>query len=69
MTPPSSPRPGCNIQFAFSLHDRVIVAEVQRPGRVEALTVDFLGVQYRVSYWDNSERKTVWLHADELQPR
>ena len=55
--------------FKFNLEDKVLIREVQRPGTVEALTIDFLGPQYRVVYWDNSERKTAWLKADELDPR
>jgi hypothetical protein len=55
--------------FTFDLGSSVIIREVQRPGRVESLLVDFLGPQYRVAYWDNSERKTVWLKADELSDR
>jgi hypothetical protein len=55
--------------FAFDLGEKVIIREVQRPGVVEALTVDFLGPQYRVIYWDNSDRKTVWLKAEELESR
>lgn len=59
---PSSP-------FTFYLNQNVLNKEVQRPGKIEALTIDFLGPQYRIAYWDNSERKTVWLHADEIQAR
>ena len=55
--------------FKFDVNDKVIIREVQRPGVVEALTIDFLGPQYRVVYWDNSDRKTVWLKADELERR
>lgn len=56
-------------KFAFDLADKVLLIDVQRPGRVEALLVDCLGPQYRVAYWDNGERKTVWLLEDELSPR
>ena len=55
--------------FKFNLNERVIIREVQRPGKVEALMIDYLGPQYRVAYWDNSKRETVWLHADELDSR
>lgn len=55
--------------FAFDLGAKILIREIQRPGRVEALMIDFLGVQYRIAYWDNSERKTVWLAADELEAR
>jgi len=55
--------------FKFDLNEKVIIREVQRPGMVESLTIDFLGPQYRVFYWDNSERKTVWLKEDEIERR
>lgn len=58
-----------NQPFQFSIGDRVLVKEIQRPGRVELIQVDFIGVQYRVSFWDNSERKIVWLYGDEIEPR
>jgi hypothetical protein len=55
--------------FKFDLNQRVLVSEIQRPGRVISLIIDNLGVQYQVALWDNGERKTVWLMADELEAR
>lgn len=55
--------------FKFNIKDKVLVREIQRPGVVDAMTVDYLGIQYRVAYWDNSERKTVWLPEEELDAR
>lgn len=55
--------------FKFDLQERVMVREIQRPGVIDAITIDYLGIQYRVAYWDNSERKTVWLPATELESR
>lgn len=55
--------------FVFDLGARVIVREIQRPGKIEALIIDNLGPQYRVTYWDNSKRESVWLCADELEAR
>lgn len=56
-------------EFDFSVGDKILLREIQRPGRIEILQVDSLGVQYRVSYWDNSERKIVWLYPEELEAR
>lgn len=56
-------------QFKFDITNKVIIREIQRPGTVEAMTIDCLGTQYRIAYWDNSERKSVWLSADELASR
>lgn len=55
--------------FEYDLNEKVLIREVHRPGVIESLCVDFLGPQYRVAYWDNSERRTVWLKADELERR
>lgn len=55
--------------FKFNLNDRVMVREIQRPGRIEALLVDYLGPQYKVVYWGNSKRESTWLAADELDER
>lgn len=58
-----------DIVLTFKLGDRVIIKEIQRPGRVEAIMLDGLGIQYRIALWDNSERKSTWLYADELETR
>jgi hypothetical protein len=68
-TPATQRPPGRVEHFIFDLNSKVIINEVQRPGVVEALMIDFLGPQYRIAYWDNSDRKTVWLQASELSPR
>jgi hypothetical protein len=57
------------VEFDFKVGERVLIKEVQRPGRVEIIQVDSLGIQYRVVYWDNSKRELVWLYADELEER
>lgn len=55
--------------FKFNLSDRVMVTEIQRPGRVTALIIDNLGVQYQVALWDNGDRKNIWLFEDEITSR
>ncbi len=55
--------------FKFNLGDRVIIREIQRPGVVEGMLIDYLGPQYYITYWDNSERKKVYLPAGELEER
>lgn len=67
---PDQPKPPGRLeQFKFDLNDRVVINEVQRTGKIEALMIDFLGPQYRVVYWDNSERKTCWVQAEEISGR
>jgi hypothetical protein len=57
------------VEFEFNLGDKVMIKEIQRPGRIEMIHIDCLGVQYRVAYWDNSKRESNWLFADEVEAR
>lgn len=58
-----------NIEFDFNLGDKVLLKEVQRPGRVDCLQFDNYGAMYRCCYWDGAERKVVWLYPDEIELR
>lgn len=57
------------IDLDFDLKQKVIVTEIQRPGRIDMIQIDNLGITYRVALWDNGKRETVWLYADEIQAR
>jgi hypothetical protein len=46
-----------------------MVKEIQRPGLVKGLLVDYLGVQYSVHYWDNGSRRSEWMTEPELEAR
>lgn len=65
----SSKPKGRTEHFKFDLQEKVLVKEIQRPGRVESLMIDYVGPQYRVAYWDNGERKSTWLGVEELEDR
>ena len=58
-----------NITIDFEVGQKVLVKEIQRPGRVDMIQIDSVGIQYRIAYWDNSERKSTWLYADEIESR
>lgn len=57
------------IEFDFKIKDRVMVKEIQRPGRIDLIQVDATGISYRVAVWDNGERKAIWLYSDEIEAR
>lgn len=57
------------IAFQFTIGQKVMVKEIQRPGVVEILQFDSLGIQVKVAYWDNSDRKSAWLYEWELEER
>lgn len=57
------------IEFKFSLKDKVLIKEIQRPGNIELIQFSALGIEYRVCYWDNGDRKQVWVYEDDLEAR
>lgn len=54
------------ITLQFEIGQKVMIREVQRPGRVDMVQIDSIGVQFRVAYWIDGERKNTWLYFDEL---
>jgi len=55
--------------FKFNINDKVLVNEIQRPGVVMALMIDYLGPQYMVYFWDNGDRRKEWLYEGEISTR
>jgi hypothetical protein len=53
-------------EFQFSICDTVWIKDINTRARVELLQVDFIGIQYRVSYWLNGKRENTWVYADEI---
>lgn len=57
-----------DFKFQFGLSDLVCIKELDRPARVEQLIVDCSGITYKVTYFNNGERKTSYCWGDELEP-
>lgn len=57
----------CHYQFAHSLHDEVRIIALDCVGRVTGLMVTRDGIEYRVAYWFDGERKSEWLPEYELK--
>lgn len=53
--------------FAFTLNERVMLLEIRRPGVITGINIDSLGVQYRVVYWNDSQRRTEWVYEWEIR--
>lgn len=53
--------------FQFDLGQKVNIKEINRPGIVIGLLVDLQSISYKISYWDNSQRKIEWLYDFDLE--
>lgn len=52
--------------FAFNLEDKVNIVEIKRPGIVKGISIDNLGVQYQVTFWNDSSRRVEWVYDHEI---
>jgi len=66
MTPEAKPH---IIETKFTIRDKVMVTEIQRPAVIDLIQIDASGVSYCIVLWDNGERKEVWVYEDEIQKR
>lgn len=57
------------VEFKFTLADRVLVREIQRPGVVAAARLDHFGKQVLVVWWNDGHRNEAWLYEWELEAR
>ena len=49
------------VKFKFKIRDNVNIVPIGLKGIVDALLQEMNNQSYRVNYWNNGERKTVWL--------
>ena len=55
------------ITIDFSIGDRVVVKDIEAAGIVYAVTISRDGVEYQVKWFSNSDRKSEWFRAEELE--
>ena len=53
---------------AYELGQRVLLVQPNIPGIVQAIIFNMDGVQFQVSYWDDSIRRIEWCFANEMAP-
>lgn len=53
--------------FKFSLHQIIIITELERSGIVKAILINDHGVNYEVRYFYNGEAKSVYFYEHELE--
>ena len=54
------------VTFLYDIGDRVMVEQAQISGIIDALIAEVSGYQYRVVYWHDGSRNTVWVYSNEI---
>ena len=55
------------VEFRYDISDKVKVKDITVNGRVTGLLKDDDGLQYRIVYWYNGERKSTWMFDWEIE--
>lgn len=53
-------------EYKYKLEDKVYIKAIETTGHVDGLATFKGGVEYRVVYWINSERKHTWVYEWEI---
>lgn len=59
--------PKAVLAMPIDLGDRVRLLEIDRPATVTGLMLEWKGWSYRVAFWNNGDRKELWVHDNEIE--
>lgn len=54
--------------FGYTIEQPVRIKAANLNGNIEAMLIGVDGLQYKVSYWVESNRKTEWVMPYEIEP-
>jgi len=55
------------MEIEYKVDEEVKLVSLGMPARVEEVSISVAGVTYRVSYWNNGERYSVWVSRREIR--
>lgn len=56
------------VEFKYDRGARVKITDIGMTGRIDALLLEATGEMYRVVYWNDGTRNSVWMYDYELTP-
>ncbi len=56
-----------NVEFDFDVGQFVKVKPIGMIGAIDSLSLDNNGKQYRVVYWNDGDRQSVWMYRWEIE--
>ena len=58
-----------NIDIPFNLRDKILIKPIGLCGYLEEISIGLSGsICYRVGYWNNGERQSIWMIEELTQP-
>ena len=57
---------GKTIKFKYGIGDQVKVLAINIIARIDSMSVDVTGKMYRIIYWDDGARNSIWVYDWEV---
>ena len=57
------------VSFEHDIGDEVLVSAINVIAHVDMVSKDRMGCMYRCIYWNDSERREVWMYPWEIEAR
>jgi hypothetical protein len=55
------------LESKYNLQDEVTIKAIQMKGRIDQISWSHLAIEYRVIYWNDSQRNSVWMYEWEIE--
>ena len=55
------------VSFVYYLGQKVNIKAIARPGEIDSLMHSINGQEYRVVYWNDGQRYSVWMYPTEIE--
>jgi hypothetical protein len=55
------------VEFEYDIGQEVKIIPTGIRGNIDSLTLDNMGKQYRVVYWNDGQRYSVWMYLWEIK--
>jgi hypothetical protein len=56
------------LEAEHNLRDEIMIKAIQMKGTIDSISWDISGLQYRVVYWNDSQRYSTWMYSHEIEP-
>ena len=55
------------LESKYDIGDDVLITAIGMKGKVDSISWDFNAIQYRVVYWNDCRRYSVWMYSWEIE--
>lgn len=55
------------LESKYDIQDYVIIKAIGMEGRIDQISWSASGIEYRVVYWNDSVRNTIWMYEWEIE--